>query len=695
MLPLTALMTAVLYRQNSRLTVDMAQAAMDMASAATVAKVRDLIGPVASTVELWTMMGKATQLRLRRAEAAMVMMKALSQLPAVYSLYYGFEDDGTFLQVIRLPPETKEFGPRRRRPSPDTQYVLRTIDNADGVKAESYTYYSREGSAIARETATEVTYDPRARPWYKAARAASGMAKTDVYLFSSVDQPGITFSRPIESDAGTLIGVFGADILTATLSDFLSENRVGRKGVIFIFDDRGSIVAYPDPTKMVSRDNNRLAVAKIGTLNDASVADAVRYRDAGGGSRFRAPLGEGRTPHLVSFADLRGEFGQNWTVGVIADENEFVAPLRRASVIILAVGVLFLLLACVCVMRVSRFLTRPIGGLIEESRRMRHFELEAPVNLSTRITEIQSLVEALGAMKTALRSFGRYVPKEVVRDLVSHGDDVAVGGGRRVVTVMFSDIANFTKTTEHWPPESVLDGLSGYFEALSKSILVHKGTIDKFIGDGIMALWNAPSSDDDHVSNACLAALGCRAAGRSSDIGTAPGDRIAFRTRFGIHTGMAVVGNVGSSERLQYTALGSTVNLASRIEALNKHFGTEILISENVAAQARGRFELRPLGPVLVFGTSQPIEVYELLGTTGEDSEYPLSPADIERNRLWKTTFKAYTRRQWSTASEGFSAYLARHPADPAAALMRDKCRACSDSAAPDDRPAQLEFGEK
>jgi adenylate cyclase len=225
------------------------------------------------------------------------------------------------------------------------------------------------------------------------------------------------------------------------------------------------------------------------------------------------------------------------------------------------------------------------------------------------------LVEALGAMKTALRSFGRYVPKEIVRDLVARGDDVAVGGGRRSVTVMFTDITGFTKTTESWPPERVLDDLSGYFEALSAAILSTRGTIDKFIGDGIMAFWNAPSPDEQHASHACLAALACRAIGKQKRSGSAAESSAPFLTRFGLHTGTAVVGNVGSHERLQYTAIGSMVNLASRIESLNKQFGTEILISETVAMAVHGTFELRPLGKVVAVGTSQPTEIFELLGT--------------------------------------------------------------------------------
>jgi adenylate cyclase len=690
MVPLLATMTAVLYQQNSRVTIEVAAGAMDTASASTVANVRELIGPVMSTVQLWTMIGKSTELRFSRAEVATVLLKALQQLPAVYSLYYGFENDGAFLQVIRLPADLKHFGAENRPLPPGAYYVVRTIEGRAGAGIERYTYYAQDERLLIQEFVGLSRFDPRDRPWYEAALATDGIARTDVYLFNSVDQPGLTFSQRVTDGSGNVIGVFGADILTTTFSDFLAAHKVGERGVLFIFDGAGKVVAYPEAAKMVTREGGQVVVTDISSIEDDRVLRAVRERHAGHGDRFRTVSEETGRTQLASFTYLGTELGQNWTIGVLVDEDEFVAPLRHASTIILAVGLGTLLIACLYIMYVSRLLTRPIAALIQETRRLRRFELDTPFHLHTRISEIYALIEALSAMKAALRSFGRYVPKEIVRDLVARGDDVAVGGGRRTVTVMFTDIAGFTKTTETWAPERVLDDLSEYFETLSTAILSYRGTIDKFIGDGIMAFWNAPTSDMQHAAHACLAALACRAIGRQRRSESAD----AFHTRFGLHTGTAVVGNVGSQERLQYTALGSMVNLTSRIEALNKQFGTEILISETVESAVRGAFELRPLGKVVAFGTSQPIEIFELLGTVGKDSSYPVSLEERDRIQLWTNAYTAYTQRRWPRASDAFAAYLARYPDDRAAALMQGKCRSYLEGTSSDEIP-QLEFIEK
>ena len=302
-------------------------------------------------------------------------------------------------------------------------------------------------------------------------------------------------------------------------------------------------------------------------------------------------------------------------------------------------------------------------------------ELDAPIEVEfeDRRNSTHS-PRRLRATKAALRSFGLYVPKELVREIVQKGSDAALGGGRQPVTILFTDLKDFTKTTEALSPEEVLTRLSRYFEVMSQAIHDHQGTIDKFIGDAVMALWNAPASDSDHAANACLAALGCRAAAGASN-GQMQRERLPlFHTRFGVHSGVAVVGNVGSSQRMQYTALGAMVNLASRVEGLNKRFGTEILITESVSAQVRGRFLLRPLGPVVAAGTSVPTALYELLGTVGKPSAYPASPRDTARCRDWADAYSAYLDRNWIGASDRLRAFLAAYGDDAACRMLLARC---------------------
>jgi adenylate cyclase len=149
---------------------------------------------------------------------------------------------------------------------------------------------------------------------------------------------------------------------------------------------------------------------------------------------------------------------------------------------------------------------------------------------------------------------------------------------------------------------------------MTEAIVAHGGTVDKFVGDAIMAIWNAPTEDADHVLHACAAALACRAANRKLNEAFEREGWPAYKTRFGLHTGEALVGIVGSSDRMSYTALGATVNLAARLEPLNKEYGTEILVSEAVAERVAVRFDVRPVDAVRPRGFEEAIRVFELVG---------------------------------------------------------------------------------
>ncbi|MFN7903410.1 MAG: adenylate/guanylate cyclase domain-containing protein, partial [bacterium] len=161
---------------------------------------------------------------------------------------------------------------------------------------------------------------------------------------------------------------------------------------------------------------------------------------------------------------------------------------------------------------------------------------------------------------------------------MAEGDAAKLGGTRRSISVMFSDVEGFTTLAEDLPPEELMQIASAYFEDLTAELLRCQATIDKYIGDAVMALWNAPQDDHSHASNACEAALRARLLTERLCERFAARGWPRLHTRFGVHTGDAIVGNVGSSDRMSYTAIGSMVNLASRLEGMNKVYGTQILI---------------------------------------------------------------------------------------------------------------------
>jgi adenylate cyclase len=226
-------------------------------------------------------------------------------------------------------------------------------------------------------------------------------------------------------------------------------------------------------------------------------------------------------------------------------------------------------------------------------------------------------------------AFQRYVPPAVVEEILSHPDKLKFGGERRELTVLFSDIRGFTTYTEKYPPEQVVEVLNQYLTAMVEVIFRHQGTLDKFVGDEIMALYGAPISYPDHAERACRSALDMVAELRRLCAKWKEEGREGFEIGIGINTGEMVVGNLGSSQLFDYTVIGDNVNLGARLEAINKEYQTShhIIISEFTYQQIKDRAAVRELGQVTVKGKTKPVRIYELIGMEEEKrGEHLLGP---------------------------------------------------------------------
>jgi adenylate cyclase len=211
--------------------------------------------------------------------------------------------------------------------------------------------------------------------------------------------------------------------------------------------------------------------------------------------------------------------------------------------------------------------------------------------------------------------FSRYVPKDVYNQLLADPDAVALGGKRRTMTVLFSDVRGFTAMSEKATPEEVVTQLNEYFTRMVDVLFAHRGTLDKFVGDMVMGLFGAPLDDPDHADHAVQTALAMTRALDELNDGWAAAGRPVLDIGIGISTGDMVAGNIGSSAIMSYTVIGDTVNLGARLESLNKDYGTRVIISEATRASLKGQYDIRPLGEVTVKGKSRPVAIYEVRAT--------------------------------------------------------------------------------
>jgi adenylate cyclase len=287
------------------------------------------------------------------------------------------------------------------------------------------------------------------------------------------------------------------------------------------------------------------------------------------------------------------------------------------------------------------------------------------------VKEVDRLAIAVEETKASLRSFRKYVPADLIRIVLATREEAGLGGERRTMTISFCDLADFTTLSEQLSPEDLLRHLGDYFSPLSSQILASGGTVDKYIGDAIMAFWGAPAPTPNHAIAACTAALRNQATlaelrPRWTSLGMPE-----LHARIGIHTGEVVVGNIGCLTRLNYTVVGDPVNVASRLEGLGKHYGASILIGEPTYQEARSAVIARPVDWVSVKGKTHGLKVFELLALK-EDATPELEELTI----LAEEALGLYRRREWSGAIRLFREILRIRPGDGPAMMMIARCLA-------------------
>jgi adenylate cyclase len=267
-------------------------------------------------------------------------------------------------------------------------------------------------------------------------------------------------------------------------------------------------------------------------------------------------------------------------------------------------------------------------------------------------------------------TFGQFVSPDVVEKLIQDPSLVKLGGEKRTMTVLFLDIAHFTTISEKMSPETLIQFLNKYLSALSQVIHEHKGTVDKYIGDCIMAFWNAPLDDPEHRVNACLAAAECQQKMAELNKDLDPNLPEVPAIRIGLNAGEMTVGLTGSEKKLAYTVIGDEVNLASRLEGANKFFGSHIMVSEAVYDGAKAKVLGRELGRVRVVGKDIPIRVFELLAKQGE-----LSSQWQQALTIYEAGLKQFHAREFEAAAVSFEGVIKIFPKDGPAGFYLNAAR--------------------
>ncbi|CAN5268525.1 adenylate/guanylate cyclase domain-containing protein [soil metagenome] len=344
---------------------------------------------------------------------------------------------------------------------------------------------------------------------------------------------------------------------------------------------------------------------------------------------------------------------------------------RQAIFISAIVTALAAILGLVFSVMVSTGITNPVRRLLEGTRAVEAGHLDGSISITTQ-DEIGQLTAAFNRMVDQLRqnervreTFGKYIDPQVVQGLIERPALTASEGQRRVMTVLFCDMKGFTSLSEGMTPQGLVKVMNHYLSTMSEPIRKHKGIIDKYIGDGIMAYWGPPFTDEkDHARLACLAAIEMieHVAALRTEIPELLGVRSVSSEcdlRVGVATGEVLVGSIGSEFMMSYTVMGDPVNTASRLEMLNKVYGSRSLVSAATIAAAGRAIEVREIDRIVVLGQTAAPVVFEIMGRAGE-----LNDQQLSLRTRYAEGLAAYRAQDWDEASRAFDAALDAVPGD-------------------------------
>ena len=605
------------YYRSRAAAVENATASMRVFSERLVERFNFLSNQTVSSIGMITSVPNAflAPASERVDDKARLLRELLSRAPHLDDVYAGYPDGG-FFQVVNLRGEDW----RRVLSAPDDAVFAVRIVNVEATGAVETVMFQDKSGNTTRTAPRPAEYDPRTRPWYRAAANISAPVSIGPYSMATTHKLGMTIAQ---SHSGNRHVVIGADIILDTITDFLASERITPDTVAFIVDTSGNPVIHSSRNFM-----QRLMSGKDPGKDDAIVAK-IRADD----SWTKEPRfieAEGRL-FLVLVAPLRSELLLSLHRIVVAAPLDELTTQASASLMqALWISLLIVIAAILLALFLSRLIASSLNQLTESAGRLRSLDFATPINVSSHVREITSLGQAMNRARDAIFTFALYVPKEFVRKGIQSGSFSGRTASRQEVTALFTDIYDFTTISETHSPEQVVIMLSEYFDLFEDTVTAHKGEIIQFLGDSVFAMWNAPIPDPRHAENACRAALDAQS--RLDIFNRAQREKglPEFRTRFGIHTGEAVVGSVGARDRLQYTAMGDTINVASRLEGMNKETHTTILASESVRNACLEAVNFRYVGSAQIRGRTERVNIFEVLGTGSSTPATAASTKNLE-----------------------------------------------------------------
>jgi adenylate cyclase len=534
-----------------------------------------------------------------------ICYRALKANPQFVTVYFT-KPDGSLYGVLKI---GDEFVGNLRTLGSDGKTLIRNYKIGPGMR---WVKASEETS----------DYDPRKRPFWTLGMKNPKGAWTEPYLFATTNATGFTYVLAQEGKAG-IQGIWAVDFQIDYLSKYLESLNVGKEGLVYLISNSGKKIAASTPLG--------------GEIENQPEAVREAWRQFTQSQRESALI---NVKHRIFYANRFPEKSQiPWNLVTVIHEDDFLQPIQNNALQSLAIGfipcLLFLGIIAIFFGNLSNRMKKIAKEMDEAGNLSIGTKKEGPPPYS-RIREINMMIQSLHKMKIGLCSFSKYVPLDLVKKLIQSGQSAELGGEKKEISVLFADLTQFTTLSELYSTDEIGKILAEFFDTSTREVQKEKGIVDKFMGDAVMALWGAPDRVPDHAINACRAALAMQKIAATN---------VHIKHKIGINTGLAMVGNFGSVDRMDYTAIGDMVNIAARLEKMNKLYKTQILIGPATAKAVDHELLVRPIDWVVLQGRAHSTLIYELI-----DKKENATDAIIKAIHTYKQALDAYRTRRFTDA---------------------------------------------
>ncbi|HET6197919.1 MAG TPA: cache domain-containing protein, partial [Acetobacteraceae bacterium] len=477
--PVLGTIIAVNYIANERIARVQAHELVERFRTDSIDSIRAIFDPIKSLIRAAAVLGDEQPDFYADNRSIRYFQTILQHSPKIASVYVGLSD-GTFRQARRIDPKVPVLD---KLPPAGTDYAYRWVERRAGAGLiDRYVFFDANGQGLgAIEGPT--AYDPRSRMWYRATAQASSLFITDPDVFAALGLIGFTVGQPFSKE-GEVQGVVAADITLDGLSQYIAEHRISPNALSYVLDHQGRVLAASDLSRTYTANRGQVELRHISSIDAELPAIAYGAHPRNGGSTSY-PFTYGGREYIASLSTLLPNFGRRWQLFVIAPVADFTGAFDRGNELLLAVGLGATALSLAIIYLLSGTVSAPLERLAAKVLKIQEMGNEPLPVVRSRVREIDVLARAIDTLDAAVKSFASFVPVGLVKELLTTDEKTQLGGHSRFLTILFTDLEEFSSLSERIPAQTLLQHVSRHLELVIHSVNQEHGTIDKFMGDGV------------------------------------------------------------------------------------------------------------------------------------------------------------------------------------------------------------------